>query len=644
MKSNDDATLHAASAQPWVHDKQVILSAPAQLWSSREGAVDGHGISGFYVGDTRLISKIEVTINGLAPELVNNSITSSHATSNTYLARNISGATVDPVFRINEFREINKDALTLRFQVLNGLHKALKFTFGVQIRIDNTDMQSLKGGMENQQEALKSLHVQHTDAELQARSPSMILRMSAVPVPSITYQGLDCTFQWDAEVGSDDQCEFMLDVNTQSPTRVVIPAQGKASWHDTVIDTGDKNLDAWIDRSLRDLEGLRMSIPSLPNDEFFAAGAPWFFTLFGRDSLWAARFMLPITSVPALGTLRTLAHFQADEFNLETNAEPGKIPHELRAAAVDYGEAFSQGHLSLPPLYYGTIDATALWIILFAELVDSGISQSQAETLLPHMERALSWMREFGDADGDGFLEYIDVTGHGLTNQGWKDSGDSVRWMDGTIAEGPIALCEVQGYAYQAAMDGARVLDAFGRDGAVELRAWASKLKERFSSSFWLEDEFGPYPAVALDGHKHAVNSVASNMGHLLGTGILEEDEVQAVSRRLMSSELNSGYGIRTLSCNSGGYWPLSYHCGSVWAHDTAIAMLGLYREGEKEKAREIGNGLIDAAAIFNYQMPELFSGDKAPNMVAYPASCHPQAWSAASSIAVYEVFKGDVR
>jgi glycogen debranching enzyme len=262
----------------------------------------------------------------------------------------------------------------------------------------------------------------------------------------------------------------------------------------------------------------------------------------------------------------------------------------------------------------------------------------EVRALLPAMQAALAWMRDYGDSDGDGFLEYVDTTGHGLANQGWKDSGDSIQWRDGTLAEGPIALCEVQGYAYEAAIGGAELLDAFGLPGADEWRSWAAALKARFAESYWIEDPAGAYPAVALDAAKRKVDTVTSNIGHLLGTGILTPEQSELIARRLASPELSSGYGLRTMSTESGGYWPLSYHGGSVWAHDTAIAITGLVRDGHVAEADQLADGLLAAAVGFGYRMPELHSGDPASQSsspVPYPAACRPQAWSAAAAVAV---------
>ncbi len=245
-----------------------------------------------------------------------------------------------------------------------------------------------------------------------------------------------------------------------------------------------------VSRGALALEGVGERDPVDPRDCFLAAGSPWFLTLFGRDSIWAARMLLPLGTDLAGGTLRTLARRQGRVAVPDTEEQPGKILHEVRRAQLDLGPA-----LQLPPVYFGTVDATPLWVCLLADAWRWGLAPGQVEALLPDLERALSWLVTDADADGDGFLEYVDHSGHGLANQGWKDSGDSIQWADGRLADPPIALCEVQGYAYEAAVSGADLLDAFGRPGSDRLREWAQALRTRFRGSFWVEDAVGAYPA-----------------------------------------------------------------------------------------------------------------------------------------------------
>lgn len=394
-----------------------------------------------------------------------------------------------------------------------------------------------------------------------------------------------------------------------------------------VADRYRPQLEPWLRQSLHDLNGLRLATADRPAETFFAAGAPWYLTLFGRDSLWASRFLVELDWRPAAATLRTLAARQGRREDPEAAEQPGKIMHELRRGTYVMAE------LTLPPLYFGTIDATALWVCLLHDAWRAGMPEAEVRELLPNLRAALGWITGGADADGDGFAEYLDTTGHGLANQGWKDSADSVRFHDGSRAEGPIALVEVQGYAHQAARAGAELLAAYGSDEDADevtrLRVWADGLAERFRERFWCERDGDRFPALALDVAKRPVDSVTSNIGHLLGTGILSTEEEALVADRLVREDLDSGLGLRTMASTEGGYSPLSYHCGSVWPHDTAVAIRGLLVGGFVDQARKLAEGLLVASQAFRGRLPELWSGD--PEPIPYPASCHPQAWAAAS-------------
>ncbi len=410
-------------------------------------------------------------------------------------------------------------------------------------------------------------------------------------------------------------------------------------------EAGDPRLAPLLERSLGDAAALRMATSQAPGDVFLAAGAPWFFTLFGRDSIWAARLLLPFGWRLAAGTLRALAAFQGRTPDPVTAEAPGKIPHELRAPGrpVPAREGTS-GHTGGPPLYYGTIDATPLWICLLHDAWRWGMPADQVRALLPNLRAALVCLRDYSDADGDGFLEYLDESGHGLANQGWKDSGDSIRSATGRLAAPPVALCEVQGYACEAARHGADLLDAFGEPGAAEWRDWAGRLAGAFRGAFWVDGPAGRYPALALDAAKQPVDSLTSNIGHLLGTGLLTAGEEDLVARQLAGPDLASGFGLRTMSATAGGYSPLSYHCGSVWTHDTAIVIRGLARAGHGREAAALADGLLAAAASFGWRLPELFSGEarsRQPWPSPYPASCRPQAWAAAAAGALVQALLG---
>lgn len=414
-----------------------------------------------------------------------------------------------------------------------------------------------------------------------------------------------------------------------APAAAVPPATGRPTSATWAVRCSDHRFSRLIDRSVEDLQALRMVDPDAPEDVFCAAGSPWYLTLFGRDSLWAAWMSLPFDPALAHGTLRTLARRQGTRHDVGTEEAPGKILHEIRRGSLTH-----RG--DLPPNYYGTIDATPLFVVLAHEAWRWGLGDEQLRPLLPHVEAALGWLRSDGDPDGDGFLEYHKLQTRGLDNQGWKDSHDGVQFADGDLARPPIALAEVQAYAHDAARRGAELLRHFDRPGADGWDRWADDLAARFRSSFWLEDHHGRYPAIALDGDKHPVDGPASNMGHLLAGSLLDDAEVALIGAQLGHPRLASGWGLRTLASDAAGFNPLGYHTGSVWPHDTAIAVWGLALRQQPDVANHLLRGLVEIAPGFGSRLPELFGGfarDEAPSPVPYPAACRPQAWAAAGAL-----------
>jgi glycogen debranching enzyme len=399
----------------------------------------------------------------------------------------------------------------------------------------------------------------------------------------------------------------------------IVPAVDIPQW---TLPPMPEGLRSVAETNLADLRALLLADPLSPSDSYAAAGSPWYLTLFGRDSLWTARLLLPLGPELAAGTLRTLARRQGTKHDPETEEQPGKIPHEVRAAPIDTGQ------VQLSATYYGTIDATPLWVCLLHEAWRAGMPSDQVRELLPNLIAAMGWITgPDADPDGDGLLEYIASTTGGLTNQGWKDSHDGVRHADGSHPTTPLALCEVQGYAHAAALAAADLATAFGEPGAPSWIAWAQRLRDTFHSQFWIDD----YPAIALDGAKTPVTGATSNMAHLLGTGILNEQQSQLIADRLAQPDLTTAFGLRTLTTTSAAYNPISYHCGSIWPHDTAIAIVGLAAEGHKEPADRLAANLIQAARHFGGRAPELYGVLDTP--VAYPAACLPQAWSAAGIV-----------
>ncbi|UZX03043.1 amylo-alpha-1,6-glucosidase [Arthrobacter sp. CDRTa11] len=404
-----------------------------------------------------------------------------------------------------------------------------------------------------------------------------------------------------------------------------------------VLQMGNSSIERTLRRSYDDLGALRIEDPKHPDRVVVAAGAPWFMALFGRDSLWASLMALPVDPSLAFGTIQTLAERQGKVVDEMSEEEPGKILHEVR---LDVSSGLALGGKSA---YYGSVDATPLFVALFGEVSRWGFAAETFTALLPHVDRALDWIRNYGDKDGDGFVEYERLNDRGLINQGWKDSWDGINFADGTLAEPPIALCEVQAYVYGAYLARSWIAYDAGDLGlAAEYRDLAAQLKRQFNEQFWLPDR--GYYAIALDGKKRPVDACASNMGQCLVFGIIDEDKAPMVAERLMSPEMFSGWGVRTLASDMGAYNPASYHNGSVWPHDNAIIAAGLLRYGFVEQAQRISTALFEAAEYSEGRLPELFCGFSREHFdepVPYPTACSPQAWAATTPIFLIKSLMG---
>ncbi|HKT60506.1 MAG TPA: glycogen debranching N-terminal domain-containing protein [Gemmatimonadales bacterium] len=378
----------------------------------------------------------------------------------------------------------------------------------------------------------------------------------------------------------------------------------------------------------RGLEDLRLLRSTLRGRAFIAAGIPWFATLFGRDSLIAALQLLPFAPEVARDTLYLLASYQADRVDQWRDAAPGKILHELRVGEMARIDAIPHSP------YYGSVDATPLFLIVLAEYVAWTGDLALFDELGDHVRRALQWIDCFGDSDGDGYVEYRSASEHGLVNQGWKDSGDAIIDEQGRIATPPIAMVEVQAYVYAAKL---AVADLFARRGdqatAERLRREAAALRQQFDRDFWVES-IGCY-AMALEAEKQPLRVVSSNAGHALWCGIAEPARAARVVERLMADDMFSGWGVRTLSEHCQGYNPIGYHLGTVWPHDNALIGAGLKRYGFAAQACRIFEGIVAAAGEFeHHRLPELWTGFSRASYgtpIRYPVACHPQAWAAGS-------------
>lgn len=622
--------------QPLLHDLVVQLSAPTQSWCGPDGEIRDSGAQGVFHGDVRVLRSVDLLVGGTELETiaVGEDGDGLHVTQ---LARHLDGVGADPATRVDRTRVLRAGRVGEAVLVSRSAQAATEVDVVVVLACDGAGMDEVKAGRTGVARAAERRET-GTGWWLE---DGLVARVEAPGARSSITDDGGVRLAWRVPVAAGHPARLEWAVVVEDPAGVVgPPAREHVEWSVPVVSGEDPRVARLLSRSLRDLAGLRMSTTAVPGEVFLAAGAPWFLTLFGRDSLWAARMMLPLGTELAAGTLRTLAHFQGTHVDVATAQEPGKILHELRRSS----QGVDDGAFHLPPVYYGTVDATALWVAVLHDAWRWGMPPAEVEALLDPLEAALTWLVEHGDADGDGLLEYVDTTGQGLANQGWKDSGDSVQWRDGSLAEGPIALAEVQGYAYEAALGGAALLEHFGRGDPQRWRDWAASLADTFRATFWVEGDHGRYVAIALDAHKRPVDSLTSNIGHLLGTGLLDPAEERAVVDALVGPSIDSGYGLRTMSTADRGYWPLSYHGGSVWPHDTAIVIAGMARAGFREEATALADGLLAAADDLAYRFPELYAGDargEAARVVPYPAACRPQAWSAASAVVVLSAMLG---
>ncbi|MDQ4085877.1 MAG: amylo-alpha-1,6-glucosidase [Actinomycetota bacterium] len=616
--------------RPLLHDLVSCVSAPALALSAADGQVRPGGVQGWFRGDRRMLSALTLTVDGREPDGLRGSSTGASAASFTAVARHAGDALDDPSVRVDRTRELSDRRLVESITVSSSAQAEVPLEVVVQVSSDLAPMARVRTGERpapvRAQADADGFAWRLPDDELAgvpgAEPLSVVLRCD--PAPDDVDAAHGC-LRWRGTLPGRGALNLRLTAEVHGQD-TGFTAPDLLPWSVPRVDCADVRVPALVRQGVDDLGGLLLRDDGTA-DHFVAAGTPWFLTLFGRDSLWAARMLLPLGTDLAVSTLRTLARRQGTRDDPETEEQPGKILHEVRAGQQVLGD------LTLPPVYYGTVDATSLFVVLLADAWRWGADRAQVEPLLPHARSCLGWMEQQA---GDGFLRYVDATGHGLTNQGWKDSPDGVQWADGRLAEPPIALSEVQAYAYQAAVLGADLFDAFGLTDAQHWREWAYRLAVRFRDAFWVEDERGRYPAVALDRDGRPVDSVASNMGHLLGTGLLDRDEAGVVADRLCAADMDSGFGLRTLTSRSPRYSALSYHGGSVWPHDTAIAVHGLCREGHRERAVGLLRGLVAAAPAFGYRLPELYSGDEAGPMRApapYPSACRPQAWAAAAPL-----------
>ena len=606
---------------------------------------------GLYYGGTRFLSQLRVLLVTGRPMLLSSTV----RLDNVILVSDLTnpdiyfeGQLVLPrgTLHLARSKFIWNRTYYERIQIHNYSIAPVDTSITLQFAADYTDIFEVRG----QQRAKRGEYLQpehrRDGVVLGYRGLDGVVRktiLQCTPEPGLVS---DSELQFYLHLESRGEQEIMLSVACEldghrPPLMTVQDARAAADSDRTPlqlecsITSSNDQFDQWEARCRADLV---MMLTPTPHGIYPYAGIPWFCTPFGRDGIITALECLWLAPEIARGVLSYLAATQATEIDPERDAEPGKILHEARTgemaalAEVPFGR------------YYGSVDSTPLFVLLAAAYYERTGDRDFLQSIWPNIERALDWMYHFGDRDQDGFVEYDRRSSTGLVQQGWKDSHDSVFHADGSLAEGPIALCEVQGYVYAAKSRIARVAQALGfTDLSVSLRQQAGLLRERFNSAFWCDD-IGIY-ALALDGGKQPCRVLTSNAGQCLFTGIADPGKAARIADLLVSDAFFSGWGIRTVGQREARYNPMSYHNGSVWPHDNALIAAGLARYGRRDLAAKVLSGMLAVANfVENQRLPELFCGfprrpGKAPT--SYPVACAPQTWAAAAVFLLVEACLG---
>ncbi|HEY7243420.1 MAG TPA: glycogen debranching N-terminal domain-containing protein [Xanthobacteraceae bacterium] len=636
----------------------VINQGHTVLVADRDGQMPWPGKTGLYFYDTRIISSWQLYANGEPWDLLGAANISHYAARVFLINRTIpSEQSMIPAGTIG---------LALSRSVGGGVHedidvvnhgmKPVRFNIEIAIRCDFADLFEVKAGKivrrgritTEWSAANKRLRTLYRNRDFCREATVVVRRDDSPPV----YANGRLSFELSLQPGAAWHACLLYEpgdgkVRLEAPAECIERARGSTvgqrldEWQRTVlkIRTGNQEIYRLFHQAIADMSALRLPSDASDQLQFVpAAGVPWFVALFGRDTLIASVQSAIVYPEFATATLDALAFWQASERDDYRDAEPGKIMHELRLGEL--------AHFKLIPHtpYYGTADATMLFLILLHTAWRATGGAALLKRHLRTAERCLDWIDRYGDRDGDGFQEYATRSSAGYENQGWKDAGDAVLDPDGSAVKSPKALCELQGYVYDAWLRMAEIFDALDKpDRAQSLRDKAASLFQRFNDAFW--DESSGFYAYALDGNKQKVLTVTSNPGHCLWSGIVPPDRAGRTARRLLAPDMWSGWGIRTLSADHPAYNPYSYQNGSVWPHDNGIIALGFRRYGLAAEAAQIARAVSDAAGYLQrYQLPELYSGVAravSDFPVQYPDANAPQAWAAGSVFSFLQAMLG---
>jgi glycogen debranching enzyme len=640
------------------------FDGPTLLLCAATGDVERHSVGGLYHHDTRYLSEWRLMLQGQPLTLLTSQ--PLDASCQLFYLTN------------QEARGLPPQAITVRRQrtIGSGMAERITVTSHLQepvtLRLEmvaDADFSSVMEVHRGYAEPAGSWRTERSDegpavrwifdherfsavSEVSSLEPARVTVANRAPSrPGLPGAGptLPARFRYDIELAPHQEWQTELRVAFECEQEELQPLADRLA-REPARETGPVEpavharwwvVEAVCARSLRDLAALRFD--AVVNDRQVsvpAAGIPWYLAIIGRDTLWTAYQALPFVPDLAAGALAALADLQATDRDPATDAEPGKILHELR-----FGKPTALGDKPFRP-YYGTVDATMLFLIVLAEYWHVTGDTTLCQRLRANALAALDWLDTSADLDTDGFVEYQRATAAGSRNHCWKDSPDSMRFADGRVAEEPIAVCEAQGYAYAARLRMAEVAEEIWEDAplARRLRDEASRLYDRFNERFWI-DRRGGYYALALDGDKAPVDSVASNMGHLLWSGIVPRERANAVAARLASPAMFSGWGVRTMSSEDQGFSPISYHNGSVWPHDNAIAAAGLARYGFRAQAGDIAVAIFEAAkSLGDNDLPEVYTGHpraEAAFPVWYPEAACPQGWASAAPLLLVRTMLG---
>jgi glycogen debranching enzyme len=612
----------------------------------------GLGEQGIYHEGTRFLSRLELRLEANRPLLLSSTVKEDNALLTVDLTNpdiRISGRVMIPRGTVHIFRSkfLWNGICYERLRFWNyGLYP-IRFSFSLHFQADFADVFEVRGISREKRGEYMDTSIDERSVTLPYMGLDGILRRTRLEFSLKPKKILPSEAHFEVRLEPKEQLTCYITVSCDvgnAATSILGYDEARAKSEDELtiaraeechIYTSNEQFNDWVNRSLADLH---MMLTTTEYGLYPYAGIPWFTTPFGRDGIITAFEWLWLNPEVARGVLSYLANTQAKEIDPERDAEPGKILHESRR-----GEMATLGEIPFGK-YYGSIDATPLFCMLAGAYYSRTGDRDFIESIWPNIELALKWIEAYGDIDGDGFVEYIKHSERGLTHQGWKDSSDSVFHADGTLAEAPIALCEVQGYTYAALREASKIARALGYTStSEELNLKAKRLRERFENAFWCE-ELSTY-ALALDGKKRPCSVKASNAGHCLFSGIASPYCAHRVASTLLSEEMFSGWGIRTLASSEVRYNPMSYHNGSVWPHDNALIGYGFAKYGLKKAVLQVIKGLFDASLFLDlHRMPELFCGfprraGEGPTL--YPVACVPQSWAAASVLLLLQACLG---